>query len=33
MATAAEREAQVRHFFDVVWNQRRYEEADKLYDP
>jgi predicted ester cyclase len=32
MATAAEREAQVRHFFDVVWNQRRYEEADNLYD-
>jgi hypothetical protein len=33
MATAAEREAQVRYFFDVVWNQRRYEEADKLYGP
>lgn len=31
MATADEREAQVRHFFDAVWNERHYEEADKLY--
>jgi predicted ester cyclase len=30
-ATAADREAQLRRFFTRVWNERRYEEANRLY--